>query len=31
MLGKVSTTVGQALYKIVVDVASEAAKKILTS
>jgi hypothetical protein len=30
MLGKASTAVGQALWKIVVDVASEAAKKILT-
>ena len=31
MLGKASTAVGQALWKITVDVASEAAKKILTS
>jgi len=30
MLGKASTAVGQALWKITVDVASEAAKKILT-
>jgi hypothetical protein len=29
MLGKATTTAGKALYKIVVDVASEAAKKML--
>jgi hypothetical protein len=29
MIGKASTAVGQALWKITVDVASEAAKKIL--
>jgi hypothetical protein len=31
MLGKASTAVGQALYKMTADIASESAKKILTS
>jgi hypothetical protein len=31
MLGKASTAVGQALWKMTVDIASESAKKILTS
>jgi hypothetical protein len=31
MLGKASTAVGQALYKMTVDIASESAKEILTS